>query len=61
MARLKEREERLQKVKMDSGEGNKVELITFGDPTDSFYRDNKVESDHDIVAQKENEEQGIYC
>jgi hypothetical protein len=46
---------------MDSGEGNKVELITFGDPTDSFYRDNKVESDHDIVAQKEDEEQGIYC
>ncbi len=65
MARLKEREERLKKVKMDSGEGNKVELITFGDPTDSFYGENKVESDEDIVAQKDDEqddeEEGIYC
>ncbi len=60
MARLKEREERLKKVEMDSGEGNKVELMTFGDPTDSFYRDNKVENDED-VAEKDDEEEGIYC
>jgi hypothetical protein len=39
-----EREERLKKIKMDSREGNKVELITYGD--------NKVESDLSILLLK---------
>jgi len=57
MARLKEQEQQLKNVEKKSGDGSKVELMTFGDPPSSSYRDiNNEDSDEDIVAEDDEEE-----
>jgi translation initiation factor IF-2 len=58
--RIRQREQQLKNAVKQSGDGNKVELMTFGDPTDDFFRDNNEDSDEDMITGKDDDqEEGI--